>query len=116
MNSHHRKSSELVLDRMVFKPNITVVGGASKMFKQCIEWAKSKGYKKITTWSDNRWSQGNVYEKLGFTLESELKSDYSYVNLKSSKKLISKQSMKGKDDKDLAKIWDCGKKRWIITL
>lgn len=116
LNTHHRKSSELVLDRMVFKSNTTVVGGASKIFKKCIEWAKSQGYKKITTWSDNRWSQGNVYSKLGFILDKELKPDYSYVNLKNPKKLISKQSLKGKKDNHLAKIWDCGKKRWIIYL
>ncbi len=115
LNWHHRKTTELILDRMVFLPDITVVGGASKMLKSCIDWAKKQGYKKITTWSDNRWSQGNVYKKMGFDLDTNLKPDYAYVDLKNPRKIIPKQSMRNKDDSNLAKIWDCGKKRWVLN-
>lgn len=116
LNTHHRNSKEIVLDRMVFKSNTTIAGGASRMFKLCVEWAKLNGYKQIISWSDNRWSQGNVYIQLGFRLDKELAPDYAYVDLKNPKEIISKQSMKGKNCTNLAKIWDCGKKRWIIYL
>ena len=130
LNRHHRTNSTdlLVLDRMCFQQGITVVGGASKLFKAAIEYAKMNGYKKIVSWSDNRWSWGNVYEKLNFQLEIELPADYSYVHLKNpDSKRKSKQSMqksnigcpKDMTEKDFAltlgysRIWDCGKKRFI---
>lgn len=91
---HHRKNKNksIVLDRLCFKDGIQVVGGASKLFKYCINWAKLNGYENIISWSDNRWSTGKVYEALNFQLDEELKSDYSYVNLKNFKKRLTKQS------------------------
>jgi hypothetical protein len=130
LGRHHRKKEILVLDRLCFKQEINIVGGSSKLFKTCKEWAASNGYKKIISWSDNRWSQGNIYKKLGFNLEEELGPDYYYVNYNAPKTRISKQSQSKKrtncpEDKTekewclergLARIWDCGKKRWVFEL
>lgn len=92
---------------------------------------KGKKYSKIISWSDNRWSKGDVYECLGFKLDGDLKPDYSYVNIKNpNKKRISKQSQAKKKtgcpegktehewclEKGLSRIWDCGKKRWVYEL
>src|ERR1017187_10222451 len=65
---HHRSGSktELILDRMCFKTNISVVGGASKLLCHLKEYAQANGYESIKSWSDNRWSEGNVYGKMGF--------------------------------------------------
>jgi hypothetical protein len=108
---------------MCFKPNIQVVGGASKLL------ASLRGDQPIISWSDNRWSQGNVYKEMGFTLGQELPQDYSYVDLKKPYRRISKQSQKKSNtncptslterqwcaERGLARIWDCGKKRWILN-
>ncbi len=128
LGKHHRntKSKSLILNRMCFLPNTQILGGADKLFKTGVSWAKNNGYDKIISWSDNRWSKGTVYEKLGFVLEEELKPDYSYVLITRPKKRFSKQSMKKNNincpsditEKDwclahgFSRIWDCGKKRW----
>lgn len=121
---HHRNSKEIVLDRMCFADGVSVVGGASKMLSRCIEWCKNNGFNEIVSWSDNRYSQGNVYEKIGFVLDGELRPDYSYVH-KNKKERISKQSMRvpaGVNEKEYAesigfsRIWDCGKKRYVYKI
>jgi len=128
---HHRDSdsSVLVLNRLAFKDGWQVTGGASKLFNFFKNEAFKNGYSKIISWSDNRWSEGNVYKKIGFTLEQELSPDYSYVF---GQKRIPKQSLQKKDliklgaqgltELEMSKflgynrIWDCGKKRWIFNL
>jgi hypothetical protein len=129
---HHRGSDGLVLNRLAFKDGIQILGGASKLLKPLINYAKQQGYSKIISWSDNRWSQGNVYKQLGFILEEELPPDYSYVDLKDTDKRLSKQAhnktallkkgAKGATESEMAKsigltrIWDCGKKRWAYNI
>lgn len=124
---HHRNGAELTLDRLCFKDNITVIGGSSKLFSACVKWAKENGFDKVISWSDNRWSAGGVYEKLGFNLETDGKPDYSYVDLIKNNIRRSKQSQKKKEfsskterqiclEKGLARIWDCGKKKWVFNL
>jgi hypothetical protein len=124
---HHRKSEAnlIVLDRLCFKYGITVVGGASKLFKNSLPFLSK--FNKIVSWSDNRWSQGNVYEKLGFTAEQYLPEDYCYVK---RGKRLSKQSLKKTAEEKLTlkterqlrseqgyvRIWDCGKVRWTFNL
>jgi hypothetical protein len=130
LGRHHRKNNELTLDRLCFKSGTQITGGASKLFKKCKEWATNQGYEKISTWSDNRWSQGNIYQQLGFTLDKNILPDYSYVNAKKPTMRLTKQSQKKSNtncpidktesewslENGLARIWDCGKKRWVIQL
>lgn len=128
---HHRNvdKNTLVLDRLCFKKETQIIGGANKLFKRIIQWAKNNNYNKIKTWSDNRWSKGEVYKKMNFILDKELKPDYSYVCNKKRKR-ISKQSQQKKKtncpsnmtelewatERGFARIWDCGKKRWVYKL
>lgn len=132
LGKHHRQNNKnvVVLNRLCFKDGIQIAGGASKLFKKCIEWAKNKGFESIISWSDNRWTDGKIYNKLEFKLEKDYGPDYSYVDLKKCKKRISKQSQRKKITKcppgltekewcfqrGLARIWDCGKKLWIYKL
>jgi hypothetical protein len=130
LGKHHRGKNSLVLDRLCFKSGVHIAGGASKLFKACKNWAKEQGKTEIISWSDNRWSQGMVYEKMGFILDAELGPDYSYVCTKNPKQRISKQSQKKSNTgcpKDmterefaqqngLSRIWDCGKKRWLCKI
>lgn len=123
LDKHHRGKNELVLNRFAVSIGTHIPGGASKLFSRCAKWAKEAGFETIQSWSDNRWSNGIVYEKLGFTKVKENPPDYSYVNLNSPGKRISKQSLykKGESKEKLkqmgiARIWDCGKIKWSYKL
>jgi hypothetical protein len=129
LGKHHRGSDDtvVVLDRLCFLDGINIQGGSSKLLHYSIEWAKQNGYQKMISWSDNRWSEGKVYEKMGFLLEDTLKPDYFYIK---GGEVFSKQSLKkkgeektsGRTEKELRaeqgyeRIYDCGKKRWILNL
>jgi predicted GNAT family N-acyltransferase len=129
-NSHHRQPNQMTLDRLCFKDGFQIPGGASKLIKNGIKWVKEQGYNKIISWSDNRWSQGNVYLKTGFELEETLNPDYSYIKLSNAKARIPKQGMmkskigcpKEQTEKEFlvergySRVWDCGKKRWVMYL
>lgn len=126
-SDHHRQNHEdvLVLNRMAFKNGLQVVGGSSKMFHHALMHFGSG--RDILSWSDSRWTEGNIYKKLGFDLDGEIYADYAYVGNKQNR--IPKQSMQKKKtgcpvdvlEKDwclqeygLRRIWDCGKKRWLF--
>lgn len=127
---HHRIKGQFVLNRLCFKAGVTVVGGASKLNKALENWAKNKGFDAVVSWSDNRWSEGDVYRALGYTLEKELPPDYIYFDNKG--KIYSKQSCQkknlikkgaiGSTEKEMAislgydRIYDCGKKTWVKKL
>jgi hypothetical protein len=126
---HHRVNGQFTLNRLCFKHNVSVVGGASRLNKALCSWAKNKGYRKIVTWSDNRWSLGTVYSAMGYTKEEELGPDYFYnsggvVKSKQScqKKHLIERGAIGNTEKEMAlslgydRVWDCGKIRWIMDL
>lgn len=126
---HHRNQNAHILDRFCVRGGVQVVGGASRLLNRCLEWASSQNVKKISTWSDHRWSNGAVYEAMGFQKERILPPDYSYVDLSRPTRRFSKQSqMKSNTNcppgitekewcamRGLARIWDCGKTRWSIS-
>lgn len=130
-NKHHRQGHEntFVLNRLAFKTDVAVSGGSSKLLKALIEYARNNGYHKLVSWSDNRWSEGRVYEKLGFILAENLGPDYSYVvkqgrisKQSCQKKNLVKKGAVGNTEREMAlslglyRIWDCGKKQWVINL
>lgn len=55
---------------------ITVVGGASKLFKHFI---KENDPKDVISFADRRWSAGNLYDKIGFKLYNKSKPNYYYI-------------------------------------
>lgn len=130
LGRHNRQVDALVLDRLCFKSGYQIIGGASKLFSKCILWAKERGHKEIISFSDNRWSLGKVYTSLNFEMETDYRPDYSYVNIKSPNERLSKQSQKKSivncpenmteydwaHARGLARIWDCGKKKWVYSL
>lgn len=130
LGRHHRNKDETILDRMCFKSDIRVVGGASKMFASAVAWAGENLVERITSYSDNRYSLGTVYEKLKFKLERELPPDYFYVHKDDINKVHSKQSQKKDNvncpshmtekqwasERGLLQVFDAGKKRWAYEL
>lgn len=129
---HHRASTPgvLVLDRLCFASGVQVLGGASRLLHALTSWAKAQGATRLVTWSDNRWSAGGVYARIGFHLAAELPPDYGYVLVAKPRERLSKQSQRKSrtgcppDTTEhawalahgLARIWDCGHKRWELSL
>jgi hypothetical protein len=129
---HHRQNVDgnpIVLNRLCFKNNISVQGGSSKLFKRLKTWAKEEGFDRILSWSDNCWTEGNIYNVLGFSLKKEYGPDYFYWDMKNNE-YKSKQSQRKKKQEcpshitekkwcfqnGLYRIWDCGKKLWVYDL
>lgn len=72
---------------------LTVVGGASKLFKYFIEkYTPSQ----VISYSDVARTSGRLYEKLGFTLERITDPNYVWVNLKDDSYMTRYQTQKHK--------------------
>jgi hypothetical protein len=121
---HHRNKDILILDRLCFKDGARIVGGASRLFQFLLKITSAQ---KVSSWSDNRWSIGDVYRKMGFKEAERMRADYSYCPIRSKKLYrVSKQSQQKSAtgcppeiterewaaQHGLYRIWDCGKVRW----
>ena len=62
--------------RFCNKLNTVVIGGASKLFNYFI---KKYNPESIVSYADRRWSQGNLYEKLGFKFVKNTFPNYYYI-------------------------------------
>ena len=105
--------------RFCNKLNTNVVGGASKLLKHFI---KTHNPKEIISYCDRRWSQGQLYEKLGFKFDHVSKPNYFYVingkrenRFKYRKSELIKQGFdKNKTEHEIMlgrkiyRIYDCG--------
>jgi hypothetical protein len=78
-----RKTNEYEMYRFCVGER-SVVGAAGKLLSYFI---KSFNPIKIVSYADRRWSNGNVYEKIGFSLSSITSPNYWYFNLKKTNKL-----------------------------
>ena len=67
---------EFELLRFCNKMNTSVVGGASRLLKHFI---KTLHPKTIISYADRRWSDGHLYETLGFEHTHDSKPSYFYV-------------------------------------
>jgi len=109
------------LSRFCSNLNYHIPGIASKLltyFKRNYEW------KEIFSYADRRWSQGNLYYKIGFELYSITKPNYWYVkgiqrihrfNLRkkyNEDKNISEKLMREREG--YVRIWDCGHMKFIL--
>ena len=71
---HNEDKMELL--RFANKININVIGGASKLFSYFI---KKYNPKEIVSYADKRWSEGHLYDVLGFMKYNESKPNYYYI-------------------------------------
>jgi len=62
--------------RFCNKLNTNVVGGASRLFKYFVDHYNPK---EITSYADRSWSNGELYEKLGFKLDHKTQPNYFYI-------------------------------------
>jgi len=120
-----------------YASRVTVVGGASRLFKAFVsEYDPST----VKSFSDNRYFAGGMYAQLGYEMESESDADYSVWSQKTNtlkpksnyqrRTLAARQKDQGVDVDFIAKtdprtekevtyamgcgrIYDCGKKKWV---
>ena len=111
--------NEWELLRFCNKINHSVIGGASKLFKHFI-----KNYKpnQLISYADRRWSQGNLYDQLGFNKTHNSTPNYFYVvnnerehRFKYRKNLLVESGFDIKKtereimyDRGIYRIYDCG--------
>jgi hypothetical protein len=122
--SRYNKNYQYELIRFCNKINTVVTGGASKIFKYFI---RNYNPESLISYADLRYSNGALYEKLGFAKLKSSNPNYFYFHKSSTPKLMSRvqfQKHKLKDKLDIYneslseyrnmlnngydRIWDCG--------
>lgn len=113
------KAPEIELLRFCNVLNTVVIGGASKLFQYFI---KNYNPEKVISYADRRYSNGNLYNILGFTLSHYSSPNYWYTNdmvnlshrVKFQKHKISDESSKHLTETQIMynngyrKLYDCG--------
>jgi GNAT superfamily N-acetyltransferase len=112
------------LVRMASDSEYRVHGIWSKLLKEfCREYQPNS----IVSFSDNRLFTGAVYEKIGFRYDGEVPPDYYWTkgNRRFHKSALRKRGSErtsGLTERELReaqgyrKIWDLGKKRWVLDV
>ena len=115
-----------------YASSCTVVGGASKLLSMFVRMGLCHT---IISYSDTRLFSGGMYEKLGFSLEHETKPDYCYVSTSVSDGRLHKSKFQRKHlakklktfdpsksesqncfDNGWYQLFDCGKKKWVLSI
>jgi hypothetical protein len=108
------------LSRFCNKLNTSVVGGASRLLKHFIT---KHNPSEIISYADKRWSDGGLYDKLGFDISHTNKPNYWYIIGKQRKHRFGfRKDLLKKDgydtenltehkimiDRGIYRIYDCG--------
>jgi len=121
-NNISRKIKDWELNRFCSLPNYIVIGGASKLFKRFIEIADPDT---VISYADLRWSEGKIYDILGFKFERETAPNYWYFISNNSKRIHRYSLRKTRNDdpnktekqlrneQGYLRIWDCGSSKWV---
>ena len=86
--------------------------------------------KEIISYADRRWSQGNLYKKLGFTFVHNSKPNYFYIINKTRKHRFSyrkdilikegfdtnKSEREIMNERKIHRIYDCGNKKYQLSI
>lgn len=71
-----RKDNTIELLRFCNKLNLTVIGGASRLFVNAMKY---NNWKEVISYADRSWSTGGLYKKLGFNLVGSTPANYYYI-------------------------------------
>ncbi len=74
--SRFDKTNEYEILRYATLKGRRIVGGASKIFSAFVKDIRPKG---VVTYADLRYSEGNVYEKMGFSFSHKTHINYYYL-------------------------------------
>jgi hypothetical protein len=108
------------INRFCNKLNTNIIGGSSKILKYFI---KNYDVKRIISYADRDWSEGSLYEKLGFEKVSESNPDYKYIfecvrvhksRFRKSKLNTNLTETQYMEKSHILKIWDCGKNKYEL--
>lgn len=103
--SRYNKKHTYELIRLCSKLNTQIIGGSSKLFK-CFIATYLKENETIISYSDNRFFNGSVYSKLGFSISHETSPNYFYWNYGKSLELLSRESFQKHKLKSILKTFD----------
>ena len=120
------KEDEYELLRFCSVLNTNVIGAAGKLFQYFIKTYKPK---KIISYCDKRWGEGEFYEKIGMIYSHDTQNNYFYVNDIDCKRenrfsyrkdiLVNMGFDKNKSEKEIMeergirRIYDCGCKVFL---
>ncbi len=121
------KDNSFELLRFCNKLNTTVIGGADKLLKHFIKTFKPD---EIISYADRRWSQGDLYEKLGFKKSHSSKPNYWYIlnekrvhRFNFRKDILVKEGFDESkteheimNSRNIYRIYDCGSHVFILNL
>jgi len=122
-----KTSGDYELVRFATKLGYVVQCGFSKLLSN---FRESHPDTQIYSFSDNRYSTGDVYSKNGFSRSHEVKARYSYLNPKTGRlehrfkytkfKLVERGYDESLTEKEIMeaigfyRLWDCGKVCWVL--
>lgn len=120
-----QNSGDWEIARMVCNSDYHVHGLWSYLIKWVCRNLSIAG--KLVTFSDNRLASGDVYKKMGFKKEHQIRPDYFWVKgakryhksgLRKTKeeKLIGKTEAELRREQGYHQIRDCGKTKWALIL
>lgn len=109
-----KDGNSLILDRFANSLNCNMLNGFQSMLTLAIKYCKDNNLNSIIGISDNRYPNEAIYIQNGFQFESDLEPDYQYVNISNPKKRFYKTNIDNTEGYD--KIYDCGKKKFILTI
>ncbi len=102
--------------------NTNVIGAASKLFKHFI---KTVNPNEVISYSDNRWSTGELYKKLNFEKKSNGYSNYWYIQsnvIERIHRYTLRKTLKdnqfiseyeNRKNQGFNRIWDSGSSKWV---
>jgi len=127
--THAGSKSVVELKRLASRPDVKVVGGASKLFSRAIKIMKELGYTAVKSYCDMRWANQltPVYEVLGFELQRQTRYTPHYVMgqrryRNQSLRKTPQERLTGKTEWELRReqgydrIWDCGHRTYVYVL
>lgn len=120
--------NKLLISR--YATSCTVVGGFSKLVKHI---TKNEKFDELYSFSDNRWSLGELYKNNNFFIDKKLPPDYYYSpdgttrihKFNYRRKYLHKKlkhfdpqlsERNNCDNNGILRIWDCGKIRWVYSI
>ena len=113
--------------RFCNKLDTSVIGAADKLLKHFVKTYKPK---EIISYADKRWSQGDLYEKLGFNFTHDSKPNYWYIigtnreyRYKYRKDVLVKEGYDSSKtehhimkSRGIYRIYDCGNKKYTLYI
>lgn len=121
------------LSRFCSELNIRVMGGAGKLISNFVK--NYLGKDELISYSDARWSDGELYKKLGFIFNSHSQPSYWYTldyKTRQHRSNFMKHTLQQKfqltdevlntkteweimQDAGYDRIWDCGTSKWVLN-